>query len=106
MLRRLKKLQILLALIISLSIPIYSGFLLFCDLAEDDPFSTDAKYENADIDDSFLVSNFQNQLKSFGSIGPNVLSPVLLPEIKAIEQVTPLTPLLSCLIEETFVLRC
>ncbi len=38
MLRRLKRFQIFLALIIFLSIPIYSGYLLYCDLADDDLF--------------------------------------------------------------------
>ena len=102
----LKKPQILLALVISLSALILPGYLLYRDVADDDPFSADAQYENADIDDSFLVPDYQNQLKFFGSIGSNVLSPVFLPETKAMVQMTPFSPLLSCLEQETLVLRC
>ncbi len=106
MLSGLKKPQILFALIISLSVPILSGYLLYCDLADHDLFSADAEYEHADIDDFFLVSNFRNQLTFFGSIGSNLLSPVFLPETNAIEQVTSHTSLLSCLEQETLILRC
>ena len=103
MLRGLKKTQILLGLIISLTIPIFSGYLLYCDLAVGDLFSPDSEYENADIDDLFLVGDCQNQLQFFES---NDLSPVFLPETNAIEQVTPFSSLLSCLEQETLVLRC
>jgi len=106
MFRGFKKLQILLALIISLSIPILSGYLLCCDLADDDPFSTDAKYENADIDDSFLVPDCQTQLKFFGSSGSNALFPAFLPETHAIKRVFPSCFLSSCLGRETLILRC
>ncbi len=106
MLRRLKKPQILLVLIISLSIPIFSGYLLYCDLAEDDPFSPEAQYENEDLDDPFLVPDCRNQLPFFGSIVSNALFPVFLLETNAIEQVSPSCSLLSCLERETFVLRC
>ncbi len=111
MLRGFKKPQILLALIICAFVPILSGYLLYCDLADHDLFSADAEYEHADIDDFFLVSNFQkqnfqNQLKFLGSIGSNTLFSVFLPETNAIEQVTLLSSLLSCLEQETFILRC
>jgi len=106
MFRGLKKPRILLALIISLSVPILLGYLLYSDLADDDSSSTDAQYENADLDDSFLLPDCQNQLKFFGSIGPNALSPVFLPETNAIEQVFALCSLSSFLEQETLVLRC
>ena len=106
MFRGFKKPQILLALIISLSVPILSGYLLYSDLADDDPFSTDPQYENADIDDFFLVPDCQNQLKFFGTIGSSVLFPVFVPEANAIEQVFSLCSLSSHLEQKTFVLRC
>lgn len=106
MLRGLKKPQIFLALIISLSIPISSGYLLYCDFAEDDPFSPDAQQENADIDDLFLVASYKNQVKFFESIGSNALFPVFLPETNTIEQVPPFCSLLSCLEQKILVLRC
>jgi hypothetical protein len=106
MFRGLKKPQILLALIISLSVPILSGYLLYCDLADDNLFSPDAKYENADIDDLFLVADCQNQLKFFGSIGSNALFPLFLPETNAIEQVFRFCSLSFCLEQKTLVLRC
>ena len=102
----LKKPKILLALLISLFIPILSGYLLYCDLADDDLFSQDSQYENADIDDLFLVSDYQNQLKFFGSIGSNALFPAFVVETNAIEQVFPLCSLLSCLEQKTLLLRC
>jgi hypothetical protein len=77
-----------LALIIAFSIPILSGYFLYCDLADDDLFSSDAQYENDDLDDLFMVPDCQNQLKFFGSIGSNALFPVFLPEANAIEQVS------------------
>jgi hypothetical protein len=106
MFRGLKKPQIFLALIISLFIPISSGYLLYCDLADDDLFSPDAQYENADMDDLFLVPDCQNQVKFFGSIGSNALFPVFLPETNTIEQVTPFCSLSSCLEQKILVLRC
>jgi hypothetical protein len=106
MFRGFKKPQILLALIISLSIPILSGYLLYCDLADDDLFSPDSKYENEDIDDLFLVPDCRNQLKFFGSIGSNTLVPIFLPETNAIEQVSPFCSLSSYLEQKTLVLRC
>ncbi len=111
MLRGFKKPQILLDLIISAFVPILSGYFLYCDLADHDLFSADAEYENADMDDFFLASNFQkqnfqNQLKFLGSIGSSTLLSAFLPETNAIEQATPLSSLLSCLGQETFILRC
>ena len=106
MLRGLKKPRILLALIISLSIPILSGYLVYCDLADDDSFSSDAQYENEDLDDLYMVPDCQNQLTFSGSIGSNVLFPVFLPETNAIEQVPLFCSLSSCLEQETLVLRC
>ena len=45
MLSGLKKPRILLALIITLSIPILSSYLIYSDLVEDDLFSPEAQYE-------------------------------------------------------------
>ncbi len=115
MLRGLKKPQVLLALIISLSVPILSGYLLYCDLAEDDRFDPEAQYENEDLDDSFMVPDCQSQLTSSGSIEsnplfsvllPDVLFPVALPETNAIEQVSPFCLLPCCLEQVPLVLRC
>jgi len=106
MLRRLKKPKILLALIVSLSIPILSSYLTYCDLAEDDSFSPEAQYENDDLDDLFLVPDCQNQLTFFGPIGSNALFPAFLPETNAIEQVSPFCSLSSCPEQKTLVLRC
>jgi len=106
MLRGLKKPQILLALIISLSIPILSGYLLYCDIAEDDPFSPEAQCENDDLDDFFLVPDCGNQLTFFGSIGSSALFPIFLLETNTIEQVSSFYSLPSCLEQETLVLRC
>ena len=106
MFREFKKFRIFLTLIISLFIPTLSGYLLYCDLAEDDLFSPDAEYEHADIDDFFLVSNFQNQLKFFQSIGSNTLFAVFPPEIYAIEQVFSFCFLSSCVEQKPLVLRC
>lgn len=103
MLRGLKKPQIFLALLISLSIPILSGYFLYCDLADDDLSHPEAQYENEDLDDLFVSPDSQNQLTFFGS---NALFSVLLPETNATEQVTPFCSLLSCLEKETLVLRC
>jgi len=103
---RLKKPQILLALIISFSVPILSGYLLYCDLADDDRFSPEAQYENEDLDDLFLVTDCQNQLPFFGSIGSNTLFPVFLLETSAIEYVSPFCSLPSCLQQKPLVLRC
>ncbi len=106
MLRRSKKPQILLALIISLSVPILSGYLLYCDLAEDDPFSPEAQYENEDLDDLFTVPDCRNQLIFFEPIGANALFPVFLAETNVIEQVFRFCSLSSCLEQKTLVLRC
>ena len=106
MFRGLKKPQTVFALVILLSMPILSGYLLYCDLADDDPFSSDAQYENGDLDDLYMVPDCQNQLTFSGSIGSNVLFPVFLPETNAIEQMTSLSSLFPCLGQDTLVLRC
>jgi hypothetical protein len=106
MLRGVKKPQILLALIISLSLLTLSGYLLYCDLADDDLFSPDAKYENADVDDLFLLPDCQNQLKFFGSIGSNALFPVFFPEAGVFGQLYLFSSQSFSLGKKTLVLRC
>ena len=106
MFRGLKRPRILFALIISLCVPVLSGYLLCCDVAQDDLFSPDGMYENADVDDLFLLPGCQNQLKFSGSIESNALFPVFLPEINAIEQVSPFCSLWFCLEKIILVLRC
>jgi hypothetical protein len=106
MVRGLKTTQILLALTICLSLPILSGYLLYCDLAKDDPFSPEAQYENDDLDDVFLAPDCQNQLTAFGPIGSNALLPVFLAETNATELVSPSCSLSPYLGQKNLVLRC
>ncbi len=106
MFRGLKTTQILLALTICLSLPILSGYLLYCDLAEDDPFSPEAQYENEDLDDLFMVPDCQHQLMFFASIGSNAPLPVFPAEINVIEQVSRFCSPWPCLEQKTLVLRC
>ena len=98
--------QILLALVISLSIPVLSGYLLYCDLAEDDFLSPNLKFENTDIDDLFLLPDCPNYLKPFESIGSNVLLNVIFPETSVFEQLSPLSYQFSSLVQKSLVLRC
>jgi hypothetical protein len=102
----LKKPRFILALIIALSIPIFSAYLIYCDIAVDDRFDPEAPYEYDDLDDLFIIPHSQNQLTFFGSIGSIDLFPVFLPEINAIEQVSPFCPLPSCPEQKTLILRC
>ncbi len=106
MVRGLKKPQVLLALMISLSVPILSSYLLYCDIAGDDPFDPEAQYENDDLDDLFMVPDCQTQLAFSGSIGSNALFPVFLPEANAVEQVSSFLFLSSCRDHKPLVLRC
>ena len=107
MLRGLKKPHILLAFIISLFAPIFSGYLHYCHLAEDNPFFTDAQYENADLDDLFLaLPDCQKQLQLFGSITSNILFRVFVAETYAAELATRFCSFLFCFEQETLVLRC
>ena len=106
MLRGLKKPQILLALIISLSVPVLSGYLLYCDLADDNLFSPDLKFENSDVDDLFLLPDCQNNLKLFGSIGSNGLFHVFFLETSVFKQLSLFSSQFSSLDQKTLVLRC
>jgi len=106
MLRGLKKLRILLALIISLSVPVLSAYLIYCDIAEDDRFDPEAQYEYDDLDDPFIIPHSQNQVTFFGPIGSNRLFSVFLSELNAIEQVFPFCALPSCPEQKPIVLRC
>jgi len=106
MFRGLKKPHILLALIISLSVPILSAYLLYCDLAGDDFFPPDLKIENADIDDLFLLPDCQNHLKLFESFGSNALLDLFFPDTSVFKQLSPLSYQSSSLVQKTLVLRC
>ena len=106
MFRGLKKPRVLLALIISLSVPILSSYLIYCDIAEDDRFDPEAQYEYDDLDDFFIVPHSQNQLTFSGSIGSNALFPVFLAETNTVEQVFPFCLLSTHREQKTLVLRC
>ncbi len=106
MLRELKKPRILFGLIICLSVPILSTYLLYCDVAEDDPSSSHATFENADLDDLFQLPDCQRQLDSPQSIGSTVLFPVFSLETNAIGGLFWSCSLPSCLEQKTLVLRC
>jgi hypothetical protein len=106
MLKELKNPQILLALMISLSVPVLSGYLLYCDLAQDDLFSPDLRFENADLDDLFVLPDCQNPLNPFGSIGSNALFHVFFLETSVFEQVSLLPSQSSSLDQKPLVLRC
>jgi hypothetical protein len=106
MLRRLKKPQILLVLIISLSVPVVSGYLLYCDLADNDLFSPDLEFENPDVDDLFLLPDCQSHLNLFGSIGSNALFHVFFPETIVSEHLSVFLFQSSSLDQKTLVLRC
>ncbi len=102
MLKALKRTEILLAFIISLSVPALSGYLIYCDIALDDPFSNDLQYENDDIDDFFLIPKSEHQI-SFGS---NAIFVFSLLEISGFEQVFYFCPTSLCPQQKTIVLRC
>jgi len=106
MLRGLKKPQIFLALVICVSVPLLSGYLLYCDLAGDDFFPPDLKIENADIDDLFLLPDCQNHLKLFESFGSNALLDFFFPDTSVFKQLSPLSYQSSSLVQKTLVLRC
>ena len=106
MLRGFKKPRILLALIISLSVPVLSGYLLYCDLADDNLFSPDLKFENSDVDDLFLSPDRQHNLKLFGSIGSNALFHVFFLETSVFKQLSLFSSQFSSLDQEKLVLRC
>jgi hypothetical protein len=106
MLRGLKKPRNFLVLIILLSVPVLSGYLLYLDLADDDLFSLDLKFENPDVDDLFLASDCQNNLKLFGSIGLSALFHVFLMETSVFEQLSLFHSQASFLDQNALVLRC
>ena len=106
MLKGLKKPQVLLALIIALSVPILSSYLIYCYIAEYDRFDPEAQYEYDDLDDLFEVPDCQTQLIFFESIASNVVFPVFLLEINPIEQVCSFCLLASCPEQKNLVLRC
>ncbi len=106
MLRKLKESSILIALIISLSIPILSVYYLYCDLAEDDLFVSHATYENDDIDDLFKLPDRQHQLDLPRLIGSAAFFPAFHPETNVIGQMFPCRFLSSYFEQETLVLRC
>ncbi len=109
MLSGLKKFRILFALIMSLSVPVLSGYLLYCGLADDDlfsPVSPEPKFENPDLDDEYLLPDCQNHLNLLGSIGSNALFHVFFPETSVFEQLSVFSSQSSSLDQKSLVLRC
>ena len=106
MFRELKRARILFALIISLSVPIFSAYLIYCDISGDDLSSSQTAYENDDIDDLFMSPDSRNQLNFSILIGSTALPPVFFPETNAIEQVSPFCFPSFSLVQRTLVLRC
>jgi len=106
MLKGLKWRQILIALIVTLSVPVLSSCLLYCDLAGGALFSADSKFENADIDDLFLLPDCHNHLKPVSSIGSNALLPGFFPQANAFKELSSFSPLSSSLNQKNLVLRC
>jgi hypothetical protein len=106
MFRELKRPRILFALIISLFVPIFSVYLIYYDIAQNDLSSSNATYENADLDDLFLLPDCQNQLDFSISIESTALLPVFFPETNANEGLSPFCFLSSCLLQKTLALRC
>jgi hypothetical protein len=103
MLRGLKIPRILLALIISLSFPVLSGYLLYCNLADDDLLH-DLQFENPDVDNP--LPNCHNNLKLFGSIGSNVLFHVVFLETCLSERLHVNSFQIFPRDLRTFILRC
>ncbi len=101
MLKASKSAKILLFFIISFSVPILSGYLIYCDIALDDPFSTELQYENDDMDDSFLIPKSEHHF----SVESNALVVFSLPVIQTVEQESPSWSL-PCRKENPPVLRC
>ena len=91
---------------ISLSIPVLSGYLVYCDLADDDLSSPDLAFENPDVDDIFLLPDSQNHLKLFGLLEPNGFLHALFPETNFFEQLSLNSSHSSSFDQETLVLRC
>lgn len=109
MLRGLKRFRILLALIMSLSVPVLSGYFLYCALADDDlfsPFSPEEKFENPDLDDEYLLPDSQNHLNLLGSIGSNALFHAFFPEASVFEQLSVFSSQSSSFDQKGLVLRC
>lgn len=106
MLNGLKKFRILLALIMSLSVPVLSGYFLYFGLADDDLFSREEKFENPDLDDDYLLPDSQNHLNLFGSIGSIALFHVFFPETSVFEQLPVFSSQSSSHDQKGLVLRC
>ena len=106
MLSGLRSIRILLALVISLSVPVLSGYFHYCALADDGLFSPDHKFENPDLDDIFLLPDCQNHSDLFGSTKSNALFHVFLPEASAFVQLSVFSPQFSSFDQKNLVLRC
>ena len=93
--------QILLAVFISLSIPLFSAYLDYCDLAEADFFACDMSFENPDQDN--LPTGPQNESEVVLSGAFSVTSS-LNPDLPG---QLPHYSLTTCpLDQKTFTLRC
>jgi len=106
MLTGLRSIRILLALVMSLSVPVLSGYFLYCNFANEDFSSPDQRFENPNLDDIFLLSNCQNHSDLFGSTKSNALFHVFLPEASAFVQLSVFSPQFSSFDQKNLVLRC
>ena len=93
--------QILLAVFISLSIPLFSAYLDYCDLAEADFFACDMSFENPDQDN--LSIDPQNESEVFLSSAFSVTSTLSLDLLGQLPHFSFTTCSLD---QKTFTLRC
>jgi hypothetical protein len=93
--------QILLFILITLFIPLYSAYLDYCDLAEADLLCCDMSFENPDQEN--LLIDQQDESKVFLSSGFSMHFP---PGIDLLEQLPYLSFTTCSLDQKTFILRC
>ena len=104
MFRGLRIPQILLAVTICIFIPVFSSYLIYCDLADNDPSAEEL--ENPDLDEPFLVSDGQHLLNLFGTMESTALFPVFFPDVNPLEEPPSFSYQAFFLDQETVVLRC
>jgi hypothetical protein len=93
--------QIFLVILISLSIPLFSAYLDYYDLAEGDFLFCDIGFENPDQEN--LLIDQQSESKVFIS---SAFSTMLPPAIDFLEQFTHFSFPTCSLDQKTFILRC